>query len=331
MSRLRSTSSIETTWPSSSTPTGTGSHNDSSAALACGHGTELVPASGSRRTNVTVPREASAGSRVTRSSRSPIDAASRSRRASRSSIDPPDAHADRGHLAGRHAAQPPERHGRQAGVDPPAPEPAPQPPFLQRPGQQPARGRRRQHPREDKRHQARRGHRPDRTGQQPPRQQHAHEQCQLDLPAPKRPDDADRERGPAGPRPRAGTDRGHRAAAVVRLAARRPPLCFAPRTLAHTPELALLRRVEHAHALQALQRAHQRHQLTGGLVAAAAGVTRAVEQIVDRHHDRATTRLAAAGGPQASAGFCSSSASRSARSAVAIRPAASRSSASGAP
>jgi hypothetical protein len=64
------------------------------------------------------------------------------------------------------------------------------------------------------------------------------------------------------------------------------------RSLAQPSELALLRRVEHADALQAFQGAHERDQLAGGFVAAAAGVACAVEQIVDRHHDAATTRPA---------------------------------------
>jgi hypothetical protein len=45
----------------------------------------------------------------------------------------------------------------------------------------------------------------------------------------------------------------------------------------------------------------QRDEHTRGVVAAAARVGRAVEQIVDRHHDDATTRSAAIDGPEAAA------------------------------
>jgi hypothetical protein len=88
-STLRSGSDTLTVWPSSSTPTGIGSHSDNASASLFGHGTDTIPASGSRRTSVTVPVAALSGSRATRTSRTRRHTASSSARCSTSSSEDP--------------------------------------------------------------------------------------------------------------------------------------------------------------------------------------------------------------------------------------------------
>ena len=86
---MRSGNDTDTVLPSSSTPTGIGSHNDSRSASRHGHGTDTIPANGSRRTNVTVPVAALSGSRETRTSRACKHTANSSARASMYSSDEP--------------------------------------------------------------------------------------------------------------------------------------------------------------------------------------------------------------------------------------------------
>src|SRR3954452_12445319 len=88
-STLRSGSDTLTVSPSSSSPTGIDSHNDNDAASRSGHGTDAIPANGSRRTSVTVPVAASSASRATRTSRARKQTASSSARCSTDSSDEP--------------------------------------------------------------------------------------------------------------------------------------------------------------------------------------------------------------------------------------------------
>src|SRR4051794_37477561 len=86
---LRSTSSITTRSPCSSTPTGTGSHNDDAVASVIGHAIGSAPSNGSRRTTRTLARAASRRSRTTRTSRARRHAATCSVRLSSSATDCP--------------------------------------------------------------------------------------------------------------------------------------------------------------------------------------------------------------------------------------------------
>ena len=303
ISTLRSGSAIATVPPSSSTPTGTGSHSDSRSASPCGHGTDSRPASGSRRTNVTVPRAASPGSRATRTSRSPKDAASCSRalpRPARPST-PRRPHPRPARRPGRSAAARPHRRQgprRSTRAEPragpgtpaaaaPAPPAATATPARPRPPRHDRRGRERADPTAPAATTRRPGQRaaPARPGSAtaPPAAPAASTRpssC-LSPPARRIPTHA-----PAAP--------------PVMLRQMPPTRALGARPFAQPRQLAPLRRVEHPHPVQAVERLHQRDQLARGLITAPAGVARAVEQIVDRHHDRAppsprAARRAAAG------------------------------------
>ena len=308
----------------------------SARASACGHGTELVPASGSRRTKVTVPRDASAGSRVTRSSRTRIEAAKPltarlqvldRRRPTRPGSRPPHPPAPR--------RSRPERDGRQAGVDPPAPEPTPQPPHPQRPHQQPARRRQTPAPRS-----------PPTPPARPPAARRARPASTRHTSSPSASSASStrqRHSAPSTPaassgQPCAGARRGERIAVTPRAPARalrarrRTVHARRARPVTQPPQLALLRRRRASPrppgppAPGPARPARPRPRRDGG--------GRHARGRADRRSPSRRATPARPVGPTTAAAAgtdCVVSASRSARSAAAISAAASRSSASGAP
>ena len=237
ISTLRSGSVTVTVSPSSSTPTGIGSHSDSDSASRCGQATDTGPASGSRRTSVTVPVAALSGSRATRTSRACRHTASSSARCSTcSSDDPRDARTRTSSPAGiaRHV---PGAHTRQLAVRPrPPPRAGSTPPAAT--AQHPSRTRA--------------------AAPRPPR--HAPAASSPITPASSTTASAaETIASSAGsatdPRPRRPAPAPARAPGTVR-----PPSAPSTRR-SREPQLTLLRRVQHPDAHEPVERLQQRRQL----------------------------------------------------------------------